>query len=274
MKVAVFSTKSYDRDALLQNRGESGLDFQFFESRLREDTVELAAGSGAVCIFVNDSADAPVVEALASRGVQAIALRCAGYNNVDIETARKRGIRVARVPAYSPHAVAEHAASLILTLNRKTHRAFNRVREGNFELKGLVGFDLHGKTVGAVGTGKIGKAFIQIMKGFGCRVLAFDPTPDQELAGDPAVTYTEWDSLLEESDILSLHCPLVPGTHHLFDSEAFSKLKKGAMLINTGRGALIDTKAAIEALKSRQLGYLGLDVYEEENELFFEDRSL
>ncbi|MEM7013003.1 MAG: 2-hydroxyacid dehydrogenase [Verrucomicrobiota bacterium] len=273
MKIAVFSTKPYDKRALSAAAEKTSLQFEFFEHRLTKSTVLNAEGCDAVCLFVNDEVDEEVVRKLAQAGVKTIALRCAGYNNIDLDAAKSHGITIIRVPAYSPHAVAEHATALILTLNRKTHRAFNRVREGNFELNGLLGFDLQGKTVGVVGTGEIGKAFCQIMKGFGCRVIASDPQPDLDFAASAGVEYAEWAELLANSDVISLHCPLTPETRHLIDQNALSSMKSGCMLINTGRGALVDSRAVIEALKSGNLGHLGLDVYEEESELFFQDHS-
>jgi D-lactate dehydrogenase len=272
MRVAVFSTKPYDRKFLEEaNRGH-GHDLVFLEPRLSEETAPLAAGFPAVCVFVNDRLDAHVLETLAAKGTRLVALRCAGFNNVDLARAEQVGITVARVPAYSPHAVAEHAVALILALNRKTHRAYNRTREGNFTLEGLVGFDLHGKTVGVVGTGKIGAIVAGIMRGFGCRVLAYDPHPHPELAA-AGIDYVPLPQLLAAADVVTLHSPLTPETRHLIDAEAVRRMKRGVMLVNTSRGALIDTRAVIRALKSGHIGYLGLDVYEEEEELFFEDLS-
>ncbi|MDF1752733.1 MAG: 2-hydroxyacid dehydrogenase [Verrucomicrobiales bacterium] len=269
MKVAVFATKSYDRMMFTEASEGSPVEYTFIEARLAPETVSLATGHEAVCIFVNDRCDKTVLESLADLGCRAVALRCAGFNNVDLAAAESLGITVCRVPAYSPHAVAEHAVTLALALNRKIHRSFNRVREGNFELEGLLGFDLYRKTVGVIGTGEIGAAFTRIMKGFGCRVIAFDPKPTLE-----DVEYVELNELLEQSDIISLHCPLVEKTHHLINAESLRLMKQGVMLINTGRGALIDTAAVIKELKSGKVGYLGLDVYEEESALFFEDHSL
>jgi D-lactate dehydrogenase len=271
MKVAVFSARNYDReflDAANANRHE----LHFFDPHLSEETTSLAAGFGAVCIFVNDRVNAPVITKLAESGIRLIALRCAGYNNVDLKAAGKHGIAVARVPGYSPYAVAEHTLGLMLALNRKLHRAYNRVREGNFALDGLLGFDIHGKTVGIIGTGKIGTVVAQIMAGFGCRVLAFDPFPN-ETCRSLGVHYVNFDELLSQSDIIALHCPLAPENKHMIDASALRKMRDGVMLINTSRGALIDTLAVIEALKSGKVGYLGLDVYEEEEQIFFEDRS-
>jgi len=269
MRVAVFSTKRYDEERLLAANATAGHDLRFLEHRLTEGSAVLAEGSDAVCAFVNDDLSAPVVERLAEVGVRMIALRSAGFNHVDLEAAAAAGITVARVPAYSPYAVAEHAVALILTLDRKIHRAHNRVREGNFALDGLLGFDLHGKTVGVVGTGAIGRVFARIMTGFGCIVLGYDPQPSDDFAGE----YVSLEQLLTDSDIVSLHCPLTPGTHHIIDAAAIARMPRGAMLINTSRGALVDALAVVDALKSGHLGYVGLDVYEEEEGLFFEDLS-
>jgi D-lactate dehydrogenase len=272
MKVAVFSTKAYDRQFLSAANSPTQHELVFFEPRLNRDTAILAAGFPAVCVFVHDQVDAPTLEILASRGTRLIVLRCAGFNNVDLQVAADLGITVVRVPAYSPYGVAEHAVGLILSLNRKIHRAYNRVREGNFSLDGLLGFNLHQRTVGIIGTGKIGLILGQIMKGFGCQLLAYDvyPNPELEALGGK---YVELPELFANSDIISLHCPLTPETHHLIDAKAIEQIKSGVMLINTSRGALIDTQAVIEGLKSGKIGYLGVDVYEQESELFFEDLS-
>jgi D-lactate dehydrogenase len=272
MHIAVFSTKPYDQRYLEEANHRHGFGLTFLEPRLTLATSSLAAGSEAVCLFVNDRADTPVVRALAEGGTRLIALRCAGYNNVDLRAAATCGITVVRVPAYSPFAVAEHTVALMLTLNRHTHRAVARVRDGNFALDGLLGFDFHGRTAGIVGTGRIGVATASILRGFGCRVLAFDPAPSQA-AVDLGVEYVSLDRLLGESDVVTLHCPLSPASHHLIDANAIARMKRGVMLINTSRGALVDARAAIEALKGGHLGYLGLDVYEEEADLFFEDLS-
>lgn len=271
MKIAFFSAKGYDRNSFcLANAGHAH-EMTFFEVPLNSATVALAEGYPAVCIFVNDIANADVLHALAKNGCKLIVLRCAGFNNVDLETAESLGIQVARVPAYSPHAVAEHALALILTLNRKTHRAYNRVREGNFALDGLLGFDLAGKTVGVVGAGKIGEIFAGIMQAIGCQVLIHDPHASAAVATRfHCVSFNE---LAQNSDIISLHCPLTPDTHHLINKDVLTRCKKGMMLINTSRGKMVDTRAVIEALKSGQLGALGLDVYEEEGDLFFSDLS-
>lgn len=272
MNIILFSSKPYDRASFQALALPGDWQLQFQDCLLTADTAALAEGCEVVCAFINDNLSAPVLERLAAGGTRLIALRSAGYNHVDLKAAERLGLAVVRVPAYSPHAVAEHAVALILALNRRIHRAFNRTREGDFSLHGLTGFDLHGKTVGVVGAGKIGQAFAGIMAGFGCRVLAYDPYPVAELAsfGGHQVTLNH---LIAESDIISLHCPLNEGSRHLIDNARLAQMKRGAMLINTGRGALVDTPALIGALKSGQLGYLGIDVYEEEAALFFEDRS-
>ena len=279
MQVAIFSTRPYDREFLERARqavappqGEH-YQFDYIEARLDLGTVAAAAGAQAICAFVNDRLDAPVLERLQQQGTRLIVLRCAGFNHVDLAAAAALGLQVARVPEYSPHAVAEHTVALLLTLNRKIHRAHARVREGNFALDGLLGFDLHGRTVGIVGTGKIGECFARIMgAGFGCRLLGVDPRPNPacEELGMRYVSLTE---LLVDSDVISLHCPLTPQTRHLLDATALAQMKRGAMLLNTSRGAVVDTRAAIATLKSGQLGSLGLDVYEEESALFFRDLS-
>jgi D-lactate dehydrogenase len=271
MKVAVFSARNYDRE-FLTAANVSRHDLYFFEPHLSKETAGLAAGFDAVCVFVNDRVDAAVIAQLSVFGVRLIALRCAGYNNVDLTSANKNGLTVVRVPGYSPYSVAEHTLGLILALNRKLHRAFNRVREGNFALDGLLGFDIHGKTGGIIGTGKIGAVVAQILTGFGCRILAFDPMPN-ETCRSLGVHYLKLDELLAQSDVITLHCPLTPENKHMIDASALRKMRDGVMLINTSRGALIDTLAVIEALKSGKVGSLGLDVYEEEEQIFFEDRS-
>jgi D-lactate dehydrogenase len=272
MRVAVFSSKPYDVTFLTAANRARGHDLLFLEPRLAKETAALASGRPALCAFVNDQLDAEVLTRLAAEGTRLVALRSAGYNNVDLPAASRLALTVTRVPAYSPHAVAEHTIALILALNRKVHRAWARIREGNFSLDGLLGFDLVGRTAGVVGTGKIGAAVAQILTGFGCHVLAFDPVPSPECLALGA-SYVRLPDLLAASDIVSLHCPLTPETRHLLDGAALARMKPGAMLINTGRGALVDTKAVIEALKAGRLGHLGLDVYEEEAALFFEDRS-
>ncbi|CAN5836485.1 2-hydroxyacid dehydrogenase [soil metagenome] len=272
MRVALFSSKPHDRESLNAANARHRHELVFLEPRLTTATAALAAGFPAVAAFVNDQLGADVLEELAAGGTRLIALRSAGFNHVDLDAAGELGLTVARVPAYSPHAVAEHAVGLILTLNRKFHRAYNRVREGNFALDGLLGFDLHGRTVGVVGTGKIGVAFARIMAGMGCRLLAYDVAPSQEFEALGG-RYVPLGTLFEESHIIALHCPLTRETYHLIDAEALEQMRTGVMLINTSRGALIDTPAAIAALKRGKLGYLGLDVYEEEEELFFRDLS-
>lgn len=271
MKALVYSTRAFDRRALEEaNAGRHEL--RFVEASLRAVTAELAKGFRAVVVFSQDDASAAVLERLRGCGVGLVALRAAGFNQVDLEAADRLGIVVARVPAYSPEAVAEHAIGLMLCLNRKIHRAYNRVRERNFALDGLMGFDMKGKTAGVVGTGRIGLAACRILLGFGCRVLAFDVEPSEE-GRSLGIEFVDMDRLLRESDIVSLHCPLTPKTRHLIDAEALGKMKDGAMLINTSRGAVVDTRAVIDALKKRTLGSLGIDVYEEEGDLFFKDLS-
>lgn len=272
MKVAVFNTKSYDREFLDRYNNSDNHQLIYFVAPLNKDTVNLTKGYDAVCVFVNDKIDRTTVEQLANNGVRLIALRCAGFNNVDLKAAAYHNIKVVRVPSYSPQAVAEHAVALIMTLNRKTHKAYNRVRENNFSLEKLTGFDLYGKTIGVIGTGKIGHAFCKIMLGFGCNVLAYDSYESDDLK-EKGINYLPFEDVLRASDVISLHCPLTPETHHLIDIEAFVLMKTGVMLINTSRGALIHTKDAISALKKGTLGYLGIDVYEEEENLFFNDLS-
>ena len=271
MRVAVFSTKPYDRQFLDAANAAGQHELIYFEARLSCETAALARDSDAVCAFVNDVLDSCVLQELADIGVRLVVLRCAGFNNVDLTAARKLGIIVGRVPAYSPHAVAEHTFALLLTLIRKTHRAYNRVREGNFSLDGLLGFDLAGKTIGVVGVGAIGSVVARIAQGFGCTVLGSDPWPRSDLTG--LVEYVPLHDLLGQSEIVTLHCPLDSSTRHLIDATALRRMKKGAILINTSRGAVIDTHAVIDALKRVQLGGLAVDVYEEEEGLFFEDRS-
>ena len=272
MRVAVFSTKPYDRHFLDAANASARHELAYLEPRLTLETATLAQGAKAACAFVNDSLSAEVLQALARQGVQLVALRCTGFNNVDLASAKKLGITVARVPEYSPHAVAEHAVTLVLALNRRIHRAYARVREGNFALEGLLGFDMKGRTVGIVGTGRIGATFARILSGFGCTILAVDPAPDPDCIA-AGVRYVDLPELLAAADIVSLHCPLTPGTRHLIDATALARMRPGAMLINTSRGAVIDTPAVIAALKDGRLGHLGLDVYEEEADLFFEDLS-
>ncbi len=271
MKIVFFSAQPYDILFFNRYNDTFGFELVFLEAQLNMQTVSLADGADAVCVFVNDKVNAEVCKHLASKGVKIIALRCAGFNNVDVEAIKANGLRACRVPAYSPEAVAEHALALILTLNRKTHKAYNRVREQNFSLNGLLGFNLHGKTVGVVGTGNIGKAFCRIMLGMGCRVKAFDLIANKDLEA-LGVTYHPLMEVLK-ADIVSLHCPLNEQTKHLIKEDTIAMMQKGSMLINTSRGGLIDTHAAIEGLKSGQLGYLAIDVYEQEEHLFFRDLS-
>jgi D-lactate dehydrogenase len=272
MKITFFSTQPYDKFFFNQQNEQLGFELEYFETHLGPHIVNAISHTDAVCVFVNDKVNESVIEVLATKGVKTIALRCAGFNNVDIEAAKKHGIQVCRVPAYSPQAVAEHAVAMMLTLNRKTNKAYNRVREQNFSLNGLLGFDVFGKTVGVIGTGNIGKAFCKIMLGFGCRVLAFDMFVDKEMEG-LGVEYKPLIDVFAAADIISLHCPLNEQTKHLISKETIALMKKGVMLINTSRGGLIQTKDAIAALKSHQIGYLGIDVYEQEDKLFFKDLS-
>lgn len=272
MRAILFSSQTYDRDSFLAAQQPAGLELHFQPARLSLDTVALAERHEVVCPFINDDLSAPVLEQLAAGGTQLIALRSAGYNHVDLLAAKRLGLEVVRVPAYSPHAVAEHAVALILALNRRLHRAYNRTREGDFSLHGLTGFDLVGKTVGVIGTGQIGATFARIMAGFGCELLAYDPFSNPEVVALGA-RYLSLREVLEQSRIISLHCPLTAESKHLINRDSLAHLQPGAMLINTGRGGLVDTPALIDALKEGQLGYLGLDVYEEEAQLFFEDRS-
>ncbi|MDZ4200223.1 MAG: 2-hydroxyacid dehydrogenase [Kiritimatiellia bacterium] len=270
--IAIFDTKPYDREFFEAANADFGYTLKFFRPRLNADTVRLAEGFSAVCAFVNDTLSEPVTRELDRLGIRLIALRCAGYNNVDLKSVYNR-IHVVRVPAYSPHAVAEHAVALALTLNRKTHKAYSRTRDGNFSLQGLMGFDLHGKTAGIIGTGKIGRIAAGIFRGFGMRVLAYDPFPHPTAAAESGFDYVDLDTLYRESDLLSLHCPLTPETRHLIRKESIAKMKPGVMILNTGRGKLIHTKDLIQGLKSRRIGAAGLDVYEEEETYFFEDFS-
>jgi D-lactate dehydrogenase len=272
VKLAVFSTKRYDERYFRAANERAGHEILFLEPRLDSQTARLAAGFGAVCPFVNDTVDAAALTELRAHGTRLVALRSAGYNHVDVDAARRLGMTVARVPAYSPAAVAEHTLALILTLDRKIHRAHNRVREGNFSLDGLVGFDLGRRTVGIVGTGRIGATFARLLTGFGCRLLAHDPEPDPECRR-MGVEYVPFDELLAQSHVVSLHCPLTPATRHLIGADAVARMRPGVMLVNTSRGALVDTRAVIQGLKSGRIGYLALDVYEEEADMFFEDLS-
>jgi D-lactate dehydrogenase len=272
MKVAVYSTKQYDQKYLEHVNASYGFDLEFFDFLLTEATAKNAVGCDAVCIFVNDDGGRVVLEELAALGVKYIALRCAGFNNVDLAAATALGLQVVRVPAYSPEAVAEHAVGLMMTLNRRIHRAYQRTRDANFSLDGLTGFNMHNKTAGVVGTGKIGVAAMRILKGFGMRLLAFDPYPSPQ-ALELGAEYVDLKTLFAESDVITLHCPLTPENHHLLNAHAFSQMKDGVMIINTSRGGLIDSQAAIDALKQQKIGALGMDVYENERDLFFEDKS-
>jgi D-lactate dehydrogenase len=272
MRVAVFNTKSYDRQFLLAANDTARHELVFFEPRLSAETSKLAQGFPVVCAFVNDTLDRLALVDLAASGTKLIALRCAGFNQVDLTAAAELGMRVVRVPAYSPYAVAEHAIGLMLALNRKIHKAYARVREGNFSLEGLLGFDLHGRAAGVIGTGKIGAVVARILHGFGCHLLVHDKFRNAEVAALGA-RYVPLDELFAESDIITLHCPLTPETYHLINAAALAQMKPDVMLINTSRGALIDTAAVVAALKERRIGYLGLDVYEEEGDLFFDDLS-
>lgn len=272
MKVIFFSTKSYDEKYFSAENESGSHELVFHEFKLNPDSAKLAEGFVAVCAFVNDQLDRPTLEQLQAGGTRYIALRCAGFNNVDLEAAQQLGMKVVRVPAYSPHAVAEHTIGLLLALNRRLYRAYNRVREGNFSLNGLVGFDIHGLTVGVIGTGIIGVEVVRLFKGFGCEVLCND-VQENEQALAMGAQYVERAELFARADIISLHCPLFPSTYHMIDQAAIAQMKRGVTLLNTSRGALIETTAVIEGLKSGQIGNLGIDVYEEEDNLFFEDQS-
>jgi D-lactate dehydrogenase len=274
INIAFFSAKTYDKKTFEAhiNHYQNEISIEFFDASLNSKTAELAQGFDVVCLFVNDVCDENVISALASHNVKHIALRCAGFNNVNLNSARANQIQVSRVPAYSPQAVAEHTVGLILTLGRKLHKAFNRVREGNFELEGLQGITLHKKTVGLIGTGNIGLATAKILNGFGCQLLCYDPCENESIKQLGAI-YTDINTLYAESDIVSLHCPLVKSTHHLINDTSLAKMKEGVMLVNTSRGALIDTASVIRGLKSKKIGYLALDVYEMESELFFRNLS-
>lgn len=268
MKIAFFDTKPYDKISFNSSLKSNNIEFKFFETKLNEDTVKLAKGYDAICVFVNDTVNATVIDELYSYGVKLIALRCAGFNNVDLKAAHEK-IAVVRVPAYSPYAVAEHTMALILTSVRRIHKAFVRTKSFNFSLSDLTGFDLYGKTVGVIGTGKIGKIFINICKGFGMNILAYDKFPDKSLD----VSYVSIDELLQNSDIISLHCPLTEETYHIINKESINSMKDGVMIVNTSRGALIDAEALLDGIKSRKVGGACLDVYEEESDFFFEDYS-
>lgn len=272
MKIAFFDAKPYDRPAFEKSGDEYGVEFKYFETKLNEDTVELARGFDGVCAFVNDTVDKNVIDKLYEMGVNVLALRCAGFNNVDMRYAYGK-LHVFRVPAYSPYAVAEHTMALLLTSIRRIHKAYIRSRDFNFSLSGLTGFDLHGKTVGIVGTGKIGRVFIDICRGFGMKVLAYDKFPQEGLDNGDTIRYVEMDEIFEKSDVISLHCPLTEETYHIIDDEALEKCKKGVVILNTSRGALVDAEALLAAIKNRKVGAACLDVYEEEADLFFEDNS-
>ncbi len=272
MKIAIYGTKNYDKKYFELVNQRYGFELVFFDFMLSLPTAKTAAGCDAVCIFVNDDGSREVLQELASLGIKNLALRCAGFNNVDLEAARELGIQVVRVPAYSPEAVAEHAIGLMLCLNRHIHRAYQRTREANFSLEGLTGFNMYQRTAGIVGTGKIGLAALRILKGFGMRLLAFDPYPNP-LALELGAEYVDLATLYAESDVISLHCPLTAENHHMLNQDSFSQMKDGVMIINTSRGALLDASAAIDALKQQKIGALGMDVYENERDLFFEDKS-
>ena len=272
MKIAFFDTKPYDKPSFEKYGNENGIEFKFFETKLNEDTAELAQGYDGVCAFVNDTVNAAVIDRLHDMGVKILALRCAGFNNVDMKHAYGK-IHVLRVPAYSPYAVAEHTMALLLTSIRRIHKAYIRSRDFNFSLSGLTGFDLYGKTVGVIGTGRIGKVFIDICRGFGMKVLAYDKFPDLKIDNGDTVRYVQLDELLANSDIISLHCPLTEDTNHIIDAAALEKCKRGVVILNTSRGALVDAEALLAGIKSRKVGAACLDVYEEESDLFFEDNS-
>ena len=271
-KIAFFDTKSYDKTFFLEKNQQYGFEIKFYKSHLNKDNAILAKGADVVCIFVNAEVDANVIDILVENGVKLIALRCAGYNNVDLKAAKNR-IKVVRVPAYSPHSIAEYTLALMLTLNRKIHRAYNRTREGNFALEGLMGFEMIGTTAGIIGTEKIGKIVAQILKSMGINVLAYDLYPDMEFAEKNGIRYASLDELYQNSDIISLHCPLTKETEYLINEDSIAKMKEGVMIINTGRGKLINTKDLIDGLKNKKIGSAGLDVYEEESDYFYEDHS-
>jgi D-lactate dehydrogenase len=271
-KIAFFSTQAYDKVFFEKYNIDFGYELEFFDTQLNEQTVKLIEHTDVVCVFVNDVVNESIIKELAEKNVKIIALRCAGFNNVDLDAAKKHGIKVCRVPAYSPEAVAEHAMAMILTLNRKIHKAYNRVREQNFSLNGLLGFDLHGKTIGIIGTGNIGKAFSKIAKGFGCKILAYDIVTNPEMESE-GVRFVDIETIFKESDIISLHCPLNDATRHIINKSSLSQMKNNVMIINTSRGGLINTREVISALKKGKVGYLGIDVYEQEEKLFFRDLS-
>ena len=272
MKIAFFDTKPYDKNSFDKYSESTGIEFKYYETKLNEDTVYLAHGFDGVCVFVNDTVNSSVIDKLSEMGVKVIALRCAGFNNVDMKYAFGK-IHVVRVPAYSPYAVAEHTMALLLTSIRRIHKAYNRSKEFNFSLNGLTGIDLYGKTVGIIGTGKIGKVFANICRGFGMKILAYDKFPDRSIEDGEIIKYVSIDEIFADSDIISLHCPLNDETYHLIDENAIEKCKKGVIILNTSRGALVDAEALLEGIKSRKIGAACLDVYEEESDLFFEDNS-
>jgi D-lactate dehydrogenase len=272
MKLAVYSTKQYDKKYLQHVNENYNYELEFFDFLLTDKTAKTAHGCDGVCIFVNDDGSRPVLEELKKQGVKFIALRCAGFNNVDLDAAKALGLKVVRVPAYSPEAVAEHAVGMMMALNRRIHRAYQRTRDANFSLEGLTGFTMYGKTAGVIGTGKIGVAALRILKGFGMRLLAFDPYPSAA-ALELGVEYVDLSTLFAQSDVISLHCPLTEDNYHLLNRSSFEQMKDGVMIINTSRGGLVDSQAAIEALKTQKIGALGMDVYENERDLFFEDKS-
>ncbi len=272
MKLAIYSTKHYDRKYIEIVNQTFGYELEFFDFKLEPKTAKMAEGCEAVCIFVNDDASREALQSLAEHGVKILALRCAGFNNVDLTAAKEFGIQVVRVPAYSPEAIAEHAVGLMMCLNRRIHKAYQRTRDANFALDGLIGFNMHNRTVGIIGTGKIGIATMKILKGFGMHILAFDPYPSPA-AEALGAKYVDLKTLYSQSDVISLHCPLTPENHHLLNQDAFQQMKDGVMIINTSRGGLIDSQAAIDALKQQKIGALGMDVYENERDLFFEDKS-
>ncbi len=272
MKIAFFSTKSYDRTSFDRIIANSGHSITYIEAKLDSHTVSLAEGHEVICSFVNDHIDASIMKKLDRLGIRLIALRCAGYNQIDLKAAAEHGIKIVRVPAYSPEAVAEHAFALLLTLARKTHKAYNRVRDNNFSIEGLTGVNIHGKTVGVIGTGAIGRAFCRIAKGFGCKVLAYDVLENEEMK-KLGVEYMKLKKLLASSHIISLHCPLTPDTRHIINADTIALMQDGVALINTSRGALVETKAVIKALKSKKIGFLGIDVYEQEENIFFKNLS-
>ncbi|GAB2651884.1 2-hydroxyacid dehydrogenase [Vibrio panuliri] len=272
LNVAMFSSKSYDEKSFSDINREFGFNLHFHDFRLKQKTARMAQGCEVVCAFVNDDLSAPVLKELAENGVKLIAMRCAGYDRVDLAAAKQLGLQVVRVPAYSPEAVAEHTVGMMMCLNRRFHKAYQRTRDANFSLEGLVGFNFHGKTVGVFGSGKIGLATMRILNGLGMNILCFDPYENPQ-AIELGVTYCDKDTLLKSSDIITLHCPMTPENYHLLNQEAFDKMKDGVMIINTSRGELLDSAAAIEALKQGRIGSLGLDVYDNEKDLFFQDKS-